>query len=72
MFGFLRRKKDDSDSANEQPQSQGVLASLRDRLSKTRHNLTDGMADLVLGKKSIDDDLLEQLENLKRKIYPYA
>ena len=40
----------------------GMLGRLRDRLSKTRHNLTDGMADLVLGKKSIDDDLLEELE----------
>jgi fused signal recognition particle receptor len=43
-------------------ESKGVLSSLRDRLSKTRHSLTDGMADLVLGKKNIDDDLLEELE----------
>ena len=34
----------------------GVFASLRNRLSKTRHSLTDGMGDLVLGKKIIDDD----------------
>ena len=40
----------------------GLFSSLRDRLSKTRKNLTDGMADLVLGKKTIDDDLLEELE----------
>jgi len=43
-------------------ESKGVFSSLRDRLSKTRHSLTDGMADLVLGKKTIDDDLLEELE----------
>lgn len=61
MFGFLRRKKDTNAPATETPE-QGVFASLRERLSKTRHNLTDGMADLVLGKKTIDDALLEELE----------
>jgi len=35
---------------------------LKDRLGKTRAGLTDGMADLLLGKKTIDDDLLEELE----------
>lgn len=40
----------------------GMFGRLRDRLSKTRASLTDGMADLVLGKKTIDDDLLEELE----------
>ena len=39
-----------------------MFGRLRDRLSKTRGNLTDGMADLLLGKKTIDDDLLEELE----------
>jgi len=51
-----------TDYPDTQKQSKGVFASLRDRLSKTRHGLTDGMADLVLGKKTIDDDLLEELE----------
>ena len=40
----------------------GMFGRLRDKLSKTRANLTDGMADMVLGKKTIDDDLLEELE----------
>ncbi|MFW2371559.1 MAG: signal recognition particle-docking protein FtsY [Gammaproteobacteria bacterium] len=62
MFGFLRRKKDSSKSAPEQLPDKGILASLSERLSKTRHNLTDGMADLVLGKKAIDEELLEALE----------
>jgi fused signal recognition particle receptor len=39
-----------------------ALNQLKSGLSKTRHGLTDGMADLVLGKKVIDDDLLEELE----------
>ncbi len=46
----------------EAPPKKGLFSSLRDRLSKTRKGLTDGMADLVLGKKTIDDDLLEELE----------
>jgi fused signal recognition particle receptor len=78
MFGFLRRKKDTPQPSSSAPsstqqkipphddpaeeKSPGVFASLRERLSKTRHSLTDGMADLVLGKKNIDDDLLEELE----------
>jgi fused signal recognition particle receptor len=40
----------------------GMFGRLRDRLSKTRGSLTDGMADLLLGKKTIDDELLEELE----------
>lgn len=41
----------------------GLFSRLRDSLGKTRENLTDGMADLLLGKKTIDDELLEELEN---------
>jgi len=40
----------------------GVFNHLKDSLGKTRAGLTDGMADLLLGKKTIDDDLLEELE----------
>jgi len=48
--------------ADTAPGKKGMFGRLRDRLSKTRANLTDGMADLVLGKKIIDDELLEELE----------
>ena len=40
----------------------GMFNHLKDSLGKTRAGLTDGMADLLLGKKTIDDDLLEELE----------
>ncbi len=40
----------------------GMFNHLKDSLGKTRAGLTDGMADLLLGKKIIDDDLLEELE----------
>ena len=57
MFGFK------SDRKNDAPQATGLFASLRQRLSKTRENLSGGLADLLLGKKQIDDQLLEELED---------
>ena len=49
-------------AAEAESTKKGMFGRLRDRLSKTRASLTDGMADLVLGKKTIDDELLEELE----------
>ncbi len=60
MFGF--KSSPEKDTA-EQQKPKGLFASLRQRLSKTRENLSSGLADLLLGKKQIDDDLLEQLED---------
>jgi len=57
MFGFK------SDHKNDAPEATGLFASLRQRLSKTRENLSSGLADLLLGKKQIDDQLLEQLDD---------
>jgi fused signal recognition particle receptor len=59
MFGFKSSPKTEK---SEEQKPQGLFASLRQRLSKTRENLSSGLADLLLGKKQIDDDLLEQLE----------
>ncbi|MDT8370486.1 MAG: signal recognition particle-docking protein FtsY [Gammaproteobacteria bacterium] len=41
---------------------ESLFGRLKKRLSKTSARLTDGFAVLILGKKAIDDDLLEQLE----------
>ena len=60
MFGF---KKNNSDTNTARTQKQGLFASLKSRLSKTRSNLTAGIAEIFLGKKQIDDELLEQLED---------
>jgi fused signal recognition particle receptor len=57
MFGFK------SASKNEVEAPTGLFASLRQRLTKTRENLSNGLADLLLGKKQIDDEMLEQLED---------
>jgi len=48
--------------ADTEATRKSMFGRLRDRLGKTRASLTDGMADLLLGKKTIDDDLLEELE----------
>lgn len=57
MFGFK------SASQKDAPEPSGLFASLRQRLAKTRENLSDGVAGLLLGKKQIDDEILEQLED---------
>ncbi|WP_017903463.1 signal recognition particle-docking protein FtsY [Pseudomonas asplenii] len=40
----------------------GFFARLKQGLSKTSASIGEGMASLFLGKKAIDDDLLEELE----------
>ncbi|WP_321275827.1 signal recognition particle-docking protein FtsY [Thiomicrorhabdus indica] len=46
----------------EEPKKKGFFARLKEGLSKTRKTFTDSLANLVLGKKEIDDELLEDLE----------
>ncbi|WP_111412848.1 signal recognition particle-docking protein FtsY [Billgrantia lactosivorans] len=43
-------------------EKQGWFARIRTGLGKTRANLTEGIAGLFLGKKQIDDELIEDLE----------
>jgi len=76
MFSFRKSektKKSQSDDVsktepNEQSQSgeqsSGLFSRLKQGLSRTRHGLTDGLANAVLGAKTIDDDLMEQIEDL--------
>jgi len=40
----------------------GWMARLRERLTKTRTGFTEGLATAFLGRKVIDDELLEELE----------
>ena len=72
MFGFIKRKqkKDkaaDKVSTETLPHSdlssaENDSADLSKSLEKTKRTFSDGMADFFLGKKSIDDELLEELE----------
>lgn len=58
MFGFGKSKqKDESDAIKP-----GMFGRLRDRLTRTRGGLMGGLGDLMMGRKEIDDELLEELE----------
>ena len=78
MFGLGRKKNlenskssevlgsesNDSASADEasiQDES-GIFARLKNGLSLTRSRLSDGLAEIVLGEKAIDVNLLEEIE----------
>ena len=43
-------------------EKKGFFGRMAAGLSKTRSNLTDGLSTLLLGKKEIDDDMMEDLE----------
>jgi len=45
-----------------EPVSQGFFSRIKSGLSRTRSNLAGGLGTLLLGKKEIDDDLLEEIE----------
>lgn len=46
------------------PSKPGLFKRFRQGLSKTRHQLGEGIGQLLLGKKYIDNELLEELETL--------
>lgn len=50
--------------AEPETTKQGIFARFRKGLSKTRHQLGDGIGRLLLGKKEISQDLLDELETL--------
>ena len=60
MFGFKSSRNTAQPATEKAP---GLLTSLRQRLSKTRESLTSGLGTLLLGRKTIDANLLEQLED---------
>ena len=60
MFGFGKKNKSTADNDSKP----GLFARLKSGLARTRANFTDGLANLVLGRKQIDDELLEDLETL--------
>jgi len=46
----------------EEPKKAGFFTRLKQGLNKTRQNFTNSLTSLVLGRKEIDDDLLDELE----------
>ena len=64
MFQFLKSKSE-KETASETPvEKKGWFGRLTDGLKRTRKNFSNGLANLVLGKKEIDAELLESLETL--------
>jgi fused signal recognition particle receptor len=66
MFGFGKDKRSGAGgnpAEHTQPGNEhGFFARLKTRLSRTRSSFAEGVANLVLGRKVIDDTLLEELE----------
>jgi fused signal recognition particle receptor len=73
MFGFLKRKQkntpeatatsvESSTSGSASASTDDKAADLSQSLEKTKRTFSDGMADFLLGKKSIDSELLDELE----------
>jgi fused signal recognition particle receptor len=77
MFGFKKNKPDTPESApaaatisekgsteNPDISKPGLFDRLKSGLSSTRSGLTSGLSELVLGKKTIDDEVLDEIETL--------
>lgn len=52
----------DSSPEPEPAKSPSWFSRLRSSLSKTRNRLSDGLSNLILGKKELDDELLDEIE----------
>jgi len=62
MFGFGKRKIPVEDVSTTETVTDSTADSLASRLVKTRRGLGDSMADFFLGKKTIDQNTLDDLE----------
>ncbi|PWY54679.1 signal recognition particle-docking protein FtsY [Legionella qingyii] len=60
----LRQTPIEVTEQEQEPIKEGIFARFRKGLSKTRHQLGDGLGRLLLGKKEISQDLLDELETL--------
>ena len=58
MLNFFKKNQ------NKDIQTDTKKASLKDRLFKSKRRLGDGLSSILIGKKQIDDELLEELEML--------
>ena len=58
MLNFFKKNQ------NKDTQTDTKKASLKDKLLKSKRRLGDGLSSILIGKKQIDDELLEELEML--------
>ena len=76
MFGLGKKKKPEDSKPNEALEGKsigsatvddqdeaGIFARLKNGLSRTRSKISDGLAEIVLGEKTIDLNLLEEIES---------
>lgn len=66
-FSLFKKNTDtktDTKTDDQQKKGKGLLHSLKKGLSKTHDILTIRIDDLILGKKEIDDNLIEELEEI--------
>jgi len=56
MLNFFKKNQ------NKDIQTDTKKTSLKERLSKSKRRLGDGLSSILIGKKQIDDELLEELE----------
>ena len=61
-------KAAETEKVPEQDNQTGLFKRLQDSLSKTRDSLVSRVDDLFLGKKEIDAQLLDELEEIPGKI----
>ena len=54
----------DTQEPSPQPAKVGFFQRIKQGLSRTSNNLSSGLANLLLGKKEIDEELLEDIETL--------
>ena len=65
MFGFSKRKdKQPAEEKAETPKSASWLERVKTGLSKSSASFSSGMATVLLGRKTLDEDTLEELETL--------
>lgn len=64
MFNFLKSKKSDdqTDTPIDSVPKRNFFTRIKEGLAKTRSHLTNSIANLLLGKKSLDDELLDLIE----------
>jgi len=64
MFGFGKNSKTPKTPENQDAENEpaGLFTRLKQGLSKTRRSFGGAIADMVVGKKAIDDELLEEIE----------
>jgi fused signal recognition particle receptor len=65
MFNILKRKKTPVEAVDkpQEPEKKGLFKRLTQGLAKTRTRFNDSVATLILGHKTLDADLIEQIEN---------